>query len=149
MKNLKHIKTFEQFDIRYSEYDSVNEELFGGMSDYIKKFDNAIKGVQVQGGNVSQGIKDNIKEIFSKIFSKAGGSTTISVNHWKQIRDNYFEKDLIPFDKMVSLIKELKEDFEDNKDYGYLVITTKDGEKIIVYKKAQFKKTSVGKTPAA
>lgn len=128
---LRHIKTFEEYNINLSNNDEiVNEELFfKSVKDIISKI-----------GKLSENSSDDeIKNVFFELFDKLSKQTTFSVNSWKTIKD-FINKGKISKETMLSLLNDAKSDFEQSGENGYLTMT--QGK--IAYKKSSAVNTRSG-----
>lgn len=101
---MKHLKKFENFD----NSELVEEGFFGpNIKNFITKID-----------NLDTKNSDAIKSTFVEIFTEANRKSDVGVNYFKKIKANI---DKFKIEDMVKVLNELKEDYNNNKQIGYVV----------------------------
>lgn len=131
---MKHVKTFEQYNIIFDE-EKLNEE-FLGFGEKLKKSIDKINSLD----NKSD---EEIKNLFMEVFEKTKTATNIAVNHWKLIKKQ-FDDNKITKEKMIELLNKIKDDYTKNKKTGYLVFSK--GQ--VLYKFSSVMRTSMGDGPS-
>lgn len=119
---LRHVKTFEEYNINLSNDEIVNEELF------FKSVKDIISKVTKLSENSSD---EDVKNVFFELFDKLSKQTNFSVSSWKTIKD-FINKGKISKETMLNLLNDAKSDYEKSGETGYLTFT--QGK--IAYKKS-------------
>lgn len=131
---MKHVKTFDQYNINFDE-ERLNEEFLG--------FGNKLKKTIDKIDSLDNKSDDDIKKLFIEVFEKTKTTTNIAVNHWKLIKKQ-FDDNKISREKMIDLLNKIKNDYIKNNKHGYLIYSK--GQ--VLYKLSTAMKTSMGNGPS-
>lgn len=117
---MEHVKSFDQYSYQ------INEEFLG------INLKNTVKNELDKIDNLDKNNLEEVKKFFINFMGKFYDKTNLSVKVWKKIKPILEKTDKITADYYIKLLKQAKEDFEKNKEIGYIDFNNQT--KAITYK---------------